>query len=83
MLKLLGHHVVTTYSPYNFRLVKDYSANAVFDYRFKTCAADIRAYTKNKLRKVIDPFGEATTTSLCYEAIGRTGGIYCSLEMYQ
>ncbi|KAG7284209.1 hypothetical protein NEMBOFW57_010572 [Staphylotrichum longicolle] len=83
MLKLLGHHVVTTCSPHNFQLVKDYGADAVFDYRSKTCAADIRAYTKNKLRKVIDPFGEAATTSLCYEAIGRAGGIYCSLETYQ
>jgi NADPH:quinone reductase-like Zn-dependent oxidoreductase len=83
MLKLLGHHVVTTCSPRNFQLVKDYGADAVFDYRSKTCAADIRAYTKNKLGKVIDPFGEAATTSLCYEAIGRAGGIYCSLETYQ
>ncbi|KAK3369532.1 chaperonin 10-like protein [Lasiosphaeria ovina] len=83
ILKLLGHHVVTTCSPHNFQLVKQYGADAVFDYRSKTCAADIRAYTKNKLRRVIDPFGEAATTSLCYEAIGRAGGIYCSLETYQ
>lgn len=83
MLKLLGHHVVTTCSPHNFSLVKHYGADAVFDYRSRTCAADIRSYTKNKLRRVIDPFGEAATTSLCYEAIGRAGGIYCSLETYQ
>jgi NADPH:quinone reductase-like Zn-dependent oxidoreductase len=83
MLKLLGHHVVTTCSPHNFSLVKQYGADAVFDYRSRTCSADIRTYTKNKLRRVIDPFGEAATTSLCYEAIGRAGGIYCSLETYQ
>ncbi|KAK0614000.1 chaperonin 10-like protein [Immersiella caudata] len=83
LLKLLGHHVVTTCSPHNFKLVKEYGADAVFDYRSKTCAADIKAYTKNKLRRVIDPFGEAATTSLCFEAIGRAGGIYCSLETYQ
>ncbi|KAK1830683.1 putative zinc-binding dehydrogenase [Podospora conica] len=83
MLKLLGHHVVTTCSPRNFSLVKQYGADAVFDYRSRTCAMDIRTYTKNKLRRVIDPFGEAATTALCFEAMGRAGGIYCSLETYQ
>ncbi|KAK3385180.1 chaperonin 10-like protein [Podospora didyma] len=83
MLKLLGHRVVTTCSPHNFDLVRRYGADAVFDYRSPTCAADIRAFTKNRLKRVIDPFGEAATTVLCYEAIGRSGGIYCSLEQYR
>ena len=83
MLKLCGHRVITTCSPHNFDLVQRYGADAVFDYRSPTCAADIKAYTKNKLKRVIDPFGEAATTVLCYEVIGRAGGIYCSLEQYR
>ena len=74
---------MTTCSPHNFDLVKEYGADAVFDYHSPTCAADIKAYTKNRLKRVIDPFGEAATTSLCYEAIGRAGGTYCALEQYQ
>lgn len=83
MVKRCGYHVVTTCSPRNFSLVKKYGADAVFDYRSCTCAADIKAYTRNKLKRVIDPFGEIATTSLCYEAIGRAGGVYCALEQYQ
>lgn len=83
MLKLSGHQVVTTCSSHNFDLVRQYGADAVFDYRSPTCAADIRAFTKNKLKRVIDPFGEAATTGLCYETIGRSGGTYCSLEQYR
>lgn len=73
---------MTTCSPHNFDLVRDYGADVAFDYHSPTCAADIRAYTKDRLRYVIDPFGEAATISLCYEAIGRAGGIYCALEQY-
>ncbi|CAI4215816.1 unnamed protein product [Parascedosporium putredinis] len=83
LLKLCGYSVVTTCSPHNFDLVKKYGADAVFDYHSPTCAADIKAYTRNRLKRVIDPFGEAATTSLCYEAIGRAGGTYCALEQYQ
>lgn len=32
---------------------------------------------------MLDPFGEARTLRLCYDAIGRTGGRYCALEQYQ
>lgn len=74
---------MTTCSPHNFSLVKQYGADAVFDYHSPTCAADIRAYTKNRLKYAIDPFGEVATTALCYEAVGRAGGIYCALEHYQ
>ncbi len=78
-----GYQVITTCSPHNFELVKNYGADAVFDYHSPTCVADIKAYTKNKLKRVIDPFGEIATTALCNEVIGRAGGIYCSLEQYQ
>ncbi|PVH78950.1 NAD(P)-binding protein [Cadophora sp. DSE1049] len=83
MLKLIGKHIVTTCSPHNFSLVRQYGADAVFDYHSPTCAADIRAYTKNRLKYAIDPFGEVATTALCYETIGRVCGLYCALEHYQ
>lgn len=75
--------MVTTCSPNNFALVKSYGADLVFDYNSQTCAKDIRTSTKNALRYVLDPFGEARTLRLCHEAIGRTGGRYCALEQYQ
>ncbi|KAJ5579639.1 uncharacterized protein N7459_005624 [Penicillium hispanicum] len=83
MIKLCGHRVITTCSPRNFDLVRSYGADLVFDYNSPTCANDIRAATKNGLRFVLDPFAEARTLRLCYDAIGRTGGRYCALEQYQ
>ena len=83
MLKLCGHRVVTTCSPHNFELVRRYGADAVFDYHSPTCSADIREYTKNRLKRVLDPFGESATLALCHETIGRGGGTYCSLEQYR
>ena len=32
---------------------------------------------------MLDPFAEAKTLRICYDAIGRTGGRYCALEQYQ
>lgn len=78
-----GHRVITTCSPRNFELVRSYGADIVFDYNSPTCVQDIRRATKNGLRYVLDPFGEARTLRLCQEAIGRTGGQYCALEQYQ
>ncbi|KAF4964950.1 hypothetical protein FSARC_7177 [Fusarium sarcochroum] len=83
LLKICHYQVLTTCSPHNFELVKDFGADVVFDYHSPTCAAEIKAYTKNALKYVIDPFGEVSTLSLCYNAIGRAGGIYCALEQYQ
>ncbi|PGH19027.1 hypothetical protein AJ79_00061 [Helicocarpus griseus UAMH5409] len=83
LLKICGYEIITTCSPSNFELVKQYGADVVFDYHSPTCAADIKKYTKNGLKYVIDPFGEASTLTLCYNAIGRAGGIYCALEHYQ
>ncbi|PGH16797.1 hypothetical protein AJ80_05112 [Polytolypa hystricis UAMH7299] len=83
LLKICGYEILTTCSPRNFDLVKQYGADVVFDYHSPTCAADIKKYTKNALKYVIDPFGEVNTLTLCYKAIGRAGGIYCALEQYQ
>ena len=55
----------------------------MFDYRSPTCAADIRAYTRNTLAYALDCVSQADTTQLCYAAIGRAGGRYVSLEPYR
>lgn len=75
-----GLKPITICSPKNFPLVKSYGAEAAFDYRSPTCAEDIKAYTKNSLKYVVDTIAESQTLKLCYAAIGRTGGKYTGLE---
>ncbi|EEP78967.1 predicted protein [Uncinocarpus reesii 1704] len=76
-----GFRVITTCSPKNFALVESYGAEKAFDYNSSTCAEDIRTYTKNSLRYVIDIITEARSIKLCYAAIGRTGGRYVGFEL--
>ncbi|KAL9105393.1 MAG: hypothetical protein Q9227_009431 [Pyrenula ochraceoflavens] len=83
LLKLMGMRVVTTCSSSSSDLALSFGAEKVFDYRSPTCAADIRAYTKNALAYAIDCVSLADTTQLCYGAIGRAGGRYVSLEPYR
>lgn len=52
--KASGLTVITTASPSNFEYLKSLGADAVFDYRSPTCGADIRAFTKNKLKHAWD-----------------------------
>ncbi len=82
LLKLSGLDPVVTCSPHNFDLVKSYGAIAAFDYRSGTCAADIRAFTKNSLRYVLDCITTQESIKLCYAAIGRAGGKYTALDPY-
>ncbi|KAK5637447.1 hypothetical protein RRF57_013162 [Xylaria bambusicola] len=56
--KLSGLQVLTTCSSHNFDLVKSLGANAVFDYKSSTCAADIKALTQNRLRYSWDCTGD-------------------------
>ena len=77
-----GLKCITTCSPKNFDLVKSYGAEAAFDYNSSTCAQDIKTYTKNTLKYVFDVIAETKTLKLCYEAIGRTGGKYTGLEVF-
>ncbi|EAS31152.1 zinc binding enoyl reductase [Coccidioides immitis RS] len=81
LLKLSGFKVITTCSPKNFSLVESYGAEKAFDYNSPTCADDIRMYTKNSLRYVLDIITEAKSIKLCYAAIGRTGGQYVGFEL--
>ncbi|XXG94994.1 DNA-binding transcription factor [Hypoxylon texense] len=47
--KASGLKVITTASPRNFELVKSLGADAAFDYKSPTSAAEIRALTENRL----------------------------------
>ncbi|KAK5635447.1 hypothetical protein RRF57_011159 [Xylaria bambusicola] len=82
LVRLAGHIPIATCSPRNFDLVKSFGAEEVFDYNNPDCAKDIKAYTKNSLSYVLDPFTDAKSIALCYGAMGRAGGRYSCLEMY-
>lgn len=82
LLKLSGLIPVVTCSPRNFELARSYGAVAAFDYRSPTCAADIRAFTKNSLRYALDCITGQESIRLCYAAIGRAGGKYTALDPY-
>ncbi|PYH42433.1 zinc-binding alcohol dehydrogenase family protein [Aspergillus saccharolyticus JOP 1030-1] len=83
LLRIYGHTPITTCSPRNFDLVRSYGAEEVFDYNLPTCGQDIQNYTNNNLELVLDPMTEAKTQRLCYQSIGRGGGRYIALEMWQ
>ncbi|KKK24445.1 hypothetical protein P175DRAFT_0525698 [Aspergillus ochraceoroseus IBT 24754] len=82
LLRHAGHRPIATCSPSNFDLVRKGGAEAVFDYRSPSCAIDIRAYTRNGLRYVMDCISETASMELCYAAIGRAGGRYTALHPY-
>ena len=63
--------------------MKSYGADAAFDHSSPTCAQDIKKFTGNNLRFILDPYSEIKTTQMCFEAMGRAGGRYTGLEMYQ
>jgi NADPH:quinone reductase-like Zn-dependent oxidoreductase len=65
---------ITTCSPRNFQLVKDYGAEKVFDYHDPNSAEDIREFTKNAVWYAIDCYCEGLSMEFCFRAIGRTGG---------
>lgn len=77
-----GLSPIATCSPNNFELVKSSGATAVFDYREKTCAEDIRKHTRNSLKFVLDCISEPETMQFCYKCIGRSGGKYTALEPF-
>lgn len=79
--KLSGCTVITTASPHNFDYLKSLGADACFDYNSPTCAADIRAYTQNKLRYAWDCIATADAVKLCAQALSDDdeGGAYGSL----
>jgi NADPH:quinone reductase-like Zn-dependent oxidoreductase len=58
LAKLSGLTVVTTCSAHNFDLVKSLGADAAFDYKSPSCAADIKQFTDGKLRFSWDCTGD-------------------------
>ncbi|KAF7502832.1 hypothetical protein GJ744_005011 [Endocarpon pusillum] len=83
LLKLAGLRPIATCSPSNSGLVLRFGAEKVFDYNSPTCAADIRAYTRNELAYTLDCVSQADTSQLCYASMGRAGGRYVSLEPFR
>jgi len=67
-----GLEVITTCSPSNFELVTGFGADKVFDYNSPTVGADIRQYTKNKLRYVWDTIGDGSAPKICADALSST-----------
>ncbi|KAK5132881.1 Trans-enoyl reductase fsl5 [Meristemomyces frigidus] len=80
LLRLSGLRAITTCSPANFDLVRSYGAAECFDYRSKDCIKQIKAYTKNSLKYVVDCVSEPETMELCYACIGRSGCRMTTLE---
>ncbi|KAK6065743.1 hypothetical protein SCUP234_12418 [Seiridium cupressi] len=54
-----------------------------FNYHDTDCAAQIKAFTHNALDYALDCVCDATSMAACYQAIGRAGGAYTTLEPYQ
>ncbi|PYH85369.1 oxidoreductase [Aspergillus uvarum CBS 121591] len=77
--KLSGYKVLTTCSPHNFDLVKQLGADAAFDYKNPNTPAEIRQYTDNKLRLVLDTISVEASAKFCDEAISTEGGEYSAL----
>ncbi|KAM5343773.1 hypothetical protein ACJ41O_012310 [Fusarium nematophilum] len=71
--KAAGCTVVTTASPRSFDLVKKYGADAVYDYRSPTVAADI-VKDHPKITKAVDCFSEGNSTSICADVLKPKGG---------
>lgn len=78
-----GYRPIATSSPGNFDLVRSNGAEEVFDYRAPDVAEQIKGYTKNTLRYVLDIIAEVKSMKHCYAAIGRAGGRYTCLELYE
>ncbi|KAM0208905.1 hypothetical protein ACHAQD_011442 [Fusarium lateritium] len=82
LLKLSGLNPIATCSPHNFDLVKSFGAEAVFDYRRSESTDEIRKFTRNSLKYVLDCISEPETMQFCCRCIGRTGGKYTALEPF-
>ncbi|KAE8374909.1 chaperonin 10-like protein [Aspergillus bertholletiae] len=74
--KLSGYTVLTTCSPHNFDLVKRLGADAVFDYKDPNSAAEVRKYTNNSLKLVLDTISLQASAEYCEQAMSTDGGDY-------
>ncbi len=74
LAKLAGRTVVATASPHNFDLVKRHGADAVYDYKSPTAAADIRAAYPT-LAQAFDGISENGTTEFCASVLQPGGTV--------
>ncbi|ATY60948.1 zinc binding protein [Cordyceps militaris] len=79
LAKLAGRTVVATASPHNFDLVRRYGADAVFDYKSPTAAADIRAAYPS-LKQAFDGISENGTTEFCASVLQPGGSVIVLLQ---
>ena len=78
--KLSGLVALTTCSPHNFTLVKQYGADKVFDYKDLSCGAQIRESTQDNLQHVFDCIAKGSSPQICADALSsKGGGIYSAL----
>lgn len=73
---------IATCSPKNFDLAKSYGVEAVLDYNLASATEDIKKYTNNGLKYVLDCVSVPDTMRFCYRVIGRAGGKYTALEPF-
>ncbi|PYI20234.1 GroES-like protein [Aspergillus violaceofuscus CBS 115571] len=82
VLRRSGFTPLTTSSPHNFTRLQQLGAAATFDYRSPTCGSDLRDHTANTLAFALDCISTTESMQICYEAIGRAGGKYVSLDPF-
>ncbi|KAJ5260573.1 Protein TOXD [Penicillium angulare] len=77
--KLSGYTVLATCSPQNFDMVRSLGADRVFNYHDPQSAEEIRAYTCDQLRLVLDTISTEGSAAYCDSAILAEGGEYSAL----
>ncbi|CAN8105227.1 unnamed protein product [Discula destructiva] len=83
LLKASGLTPIATCSTSTRDLVLSMGAVETFDYHSPTCGIEIRNYTKDSLRHVLDCVTQAESMKLSYDAIsGKEGGKYVALDPF-
>jgi NADPH:quinone reductase-like Zn-dependent oxidoreductase len=78
--KLSGCRVVVACSPHSFDYVESLGAEAAFDYKSSTAAADIKELTKGQLQHAWGCIGSTESAKFCVSAMSDEGGAYASLS---
>ena len=77
--KFSGYQVLTTCSPRNFRQVKEFGADAAFDYNDPSSADAIREQTEDRLTLAFDTISLESSAQFCDRALSSQGGEYSAL----
>jgi NADPH:quinone reductase-like Zn-dependent oxidoreductase len=73
LAKLAGYTVVTTCSPHNFDLVRNYGADAVYDYHSQSALEDIEKDYSN-IDRAFDGISLKESTNFCSSVVEKSGG---------